>query len=341
MKREKYIDAAKGLGILTVVYAHVISRCGLMAELGLVHKMIYAFHMPLFFFISGYCLGLKKDTGERPAFLPALKKISRNLLLPYIVWSAVYLFISGKLESPQRLNAVFTARGIAPLWFLAALALCELAFAVLRLATYRLSKKNKTALYLLLSVVLFGAAYVLWLVRDINSLNTKTIGMTPYYLFVTASRFMLTMPILLLGYVVSQAELIKKAGKLKSGIFGGLLLGATCVVVALSQLSANFHLFKSSNLPVLMCTSLMGSLGILMLSYALGERSKILNFMGVNSLAIMILHYMPFRTMDYSNILARTFTNNPFLLSLLATIAALLISLLLVWFIKNKFFIYK
>lgn len=341
MKREKYIDVAKGFGILTVVYAHIISRCGLMPELGLVHKMIYAFHMPLFFFISGYCLGLKKDTGEKPAFLPQLKKISRNLLLPYIVWSAVYLFISGKVQSPQRLNAVFTARGIAPLWFLAALALCELAFAALRLATCKLSQKSKTALYLVLSALLLGGAYVLWIVRDINSLSTKTIGITPYYLFVTAARFTLTMPMLLLGYVISQAELIKKTGKLLSGILGGLFLGAMCLIVSVSQLSANFHLFKSSDLPLLMCTSILGSLGVLMLSYSLGERSKVLNFLGINSLAVMIVHYMPFRTMDYSNLLVRTFTNSAFLISVLATISALLISCLLVWFIKNKFFIYK
>lgn len=341
MKREKYIDVAKGLGILLVVYAHIISRCGLTAELGLVRRMIYSFHMPLFFFISGYCLGLKKDTGERPAFLPSLKKISRNLLLPYIVWSAIYLFTSGKLQSPLRLNAVLTARGIAPLWFLAALALCELAFAALRLASYKLGKKGKTALYLLLSAVLLGGAYALWLVQDINSLNTKTIGVIPYFLFVTASRFTLTMPMLLLGYVVSQAELIKKAGRLLSGILGVLLISGTCVVVGFTRLYSNFHLFKSSDLLLLMCTSLMGSFGVLMLSYALGEHSKILSFLGANSLGIMILHYMPFRTMDYSNLLVRTFTNDPILISLLATLASLLISLLLAWFIKNKFFIYK
>ncbi len=341
MKREKYIDVAKGFGILLVVYGHVISRCGLMAELSLVRRMIYAFHMPLFFFISGYCLGLKKDTGERPAFLPQLKKISRNLLLPYIVWSAIYLFISGKLHSPLRITSVLTARGIAPLWFLAALALCELAFALLQVATYKLSKKGKTALYLLLSAVLLGGAYVLWLVQDINSLNTRTIGVTPYFLFITASRLTLTMPMLLLGYVVSQAELIKKAGKLLSGIMGVLLLSGTCVVVGFTRLYANFHLFKSSDLPLLLCTSLMGSIGVLMLSYALGDRQRILSFMGANSLAIMILHYMPFRTMDYSNLLVRTFTKDPILISLLATLATLLISLLLVWFVKNKFFIYK
>ncbi len=341
MKREKYIDVAKGFGILLVVYGHIISYCDLMPHLDLAHKLIYAFHMPLFFFISGYCLGLRKDTGERPAFLPQLKKISRNLLLPYIVWSAVYLSIRGKLYNVKGLQSVFTARGIAPLWFLAALALCELAFAALRLATYKLSQKSKTTIYLLLCGAMFGVAYVLWLVRDANSFNTETLGITPYYLFVTASRFMMSMPMLLLGYVISQAQLIQKAGKLRSGICGGVLLGAMCALVCLTQLSTNLHLFKSNNLPVLMCTSILGSLGVLMLSYALGERSRLLNFMGVNSLAIMIVHYNPFKTMAYSSDLVRLFTNNPYLLSVLATAIALAISALLAWLIKNKFFIYK
>ena len=43
-----WIDILKGLGILTVVFAH----CYIPDEL--LKKIIYTFHMPLFFLISGY-----------------------------------------------------------------------------------------------------------------------------------------------------------------------------------------------------------------------------------------------------------------------------------------------
>lgn len=46
--RLDWVDAARGIGILLVVIAHVWAR-------GPVRDAIYAFHMPLFFLLSGYC----------------------------------------------------------------------------------------------------------------------------------------------------------------------------------------------------------------------------------------------------------------------------------------------
>jgi fucose 4-O-acetylase-like acetyltransferase len=48
-KRVQYIDIAKGIGILTVVLAHN----DLGAYHPMLHRFIYAFHMALFFFLSG------------------------------------------------------------------------------------------------------------------------------------------------------------------------------------------------------------------------------------------------------------------------------------------------
>ncbi|MEW5940226.1 MAG: acyltransferase family protein, partial [Chloroflexota bacterium] len=48
-KRIGYIDIAKGLGILVIVLAHN-DLAGYHPTL---HKFIYAFHIPLFFFLSG------------------------------------------------------------------------------------------------------------------------------------------------------------------------------------------------------------------------------------------------------------------------------------------------
>jgi fucose 4-O-acetylase-like acetyltransferase len=57
--RDHWVDYAKGLGILLVVYGHVsrgVFNAGIKvdAELfKLVDSVIYSFHMPLFFFLSG------------------------------------------------------------------------------------------------------------------------------------------------------------------------------------------------------------------------------------------------------------------------------------------------
>lgn len=49
--RETYIDVARGIGITLVVLCHIIITEGY--ELAWITKFVYAFHMPLFFFISG------------------------------------------------------------------------------------------------------------------------------------------------------------------------------------------------------------------------------------------------------------------------------------------------
>jgi len=48
-KRVQYIDIAKGIGIVLVVMGH--NDFALISPFA--HKLIYSFHMPMFFFMSG------------------------------------------------------------------------------------------------------------------------------------------------------------------------------------------------------------------------------------------------------------------------------------------------
>ena len=51
-ERTQWIDSAKGLGILLIFFGHVYSTVTPSA----LYVYIYAFHVPLFFFISGLTL---------------------------------------------------------------------------------------------------------------------------------------------------------------------------------------------------------------------------------------------------------------------------------------------
>ena len=56
MKRIEWIDNAKGLGILFVIIAHVINHTQTLMSAS---TLIYTFHMPLFFILSGFTLSEK------------------------------------------------------------------------------------------------------------------------------------------------------------------------------------------------------------------------------------------------------------------------------------------
>ena len=54
-----WIDAANGLGIIFVVLGHAIADTTQNVQFfGKLFQIIYSFHMPLFFFLSGFC-GIK------------------------------------------------------------------------------------------------------------------------------------------------------------------------------------------------------------------------------------------------------------------------------------------
>lgn len=77
MGRIRWLDAAKAIGIILVVLGH-ISRDTVLVQ------WIYLFHMPLFFFVSGWVYKKKnvlKDIGHR----------ARTLMVPYYVFGGVLL----------------------------------------------------------------------------------------------------------------------------------------------------------------------------------------------------------------------------------------------------------
>ena len=79
-QRENWIDFAKAIGIILVIYAHALPKDNY------IWIWINSFHMPLFFCISGYLYSCKGG------FLPYVAKKVRTLWVPFEVASfATYI----------------------------------------------------------------------------------------------------------------------------------------------------------------------------------------------------------------------------------------------------------
>lgn len=88
-KQQYWIDNLKAFGIFLVVFGH----CSTYSNY-LVQNYIYSFHMPLFFFASGYLQSKEKLQDAYPIFL---KYQVRSLLVPYLLWGLItYLLWSLK-----------------------------------------------------------------------------------------------------------------------------------------------------------------------------------------------------------------------------------------------------
>jgi fucose 4-O-acetylase-like acetyltransferase len=88
--RSVWVDYAKGIGIVLVVYGH-IARGVFNAGINYDHKIylitdhiIYSFHMPLFFFLSGlFFVASLEKYGAGKLFYNKLD----TLIYPYVIWS--------------------------------------------------------------------------------------------------------------------------------------------------------------------------------------------------------------------------------------------------------------
>ena len=92
--RYNWIDWSKSIAIFLVIWGHV----PMQSE---THTIIYSFHMPLFFLISGYLYNPKGTIKEE------LYKDLKTLLLPYLIYQFIfypYWFVRELIVPHQVIN---------------------------------------------------------------------------------------------------------------------------------------------------------------------------------------------------------------------------------------------
>ena len=87
-KRIEYLDIARGIGILLVVLGHNDFEAISL----FVHQLIYSFHIPLFFFLSGYFINISIP------FFEFFKKRFHSLLKPFLFTIFLIYFTSISFE---------------------------------------------------------------------------------------------------------------------------------------------------------------------------------------------------------------------------------------------------
>jgi len=165
-QRLTWVDTAKGLAIILVVIGHAwrgAQDAGLMAAsppglFAAVDTRIYAFHMPLFFLLSGLFL---VSTVTRLSVAEFVGSRVLRLFYPLVLWTyifAVTKVLAGNLaNTPLALGEVFVSPipGRWQFWFLWALFVLQIGVLVLRPAL-RAEQWRRPAIWglLLLGVVL-------------------------------------------------------------------------------------------------------------------------------------------------------------------------------------------
>lgn len=145
--RITWIDTAKGIGVLLVVLGHMPS----IPEV--IRLWIFSFHMPLFFFVSGFCYN---DSSTARPFLTTVIYKTKKMLLPYCIYSAFFilfdfLFLGEGLDGVTYSFIRFLRGqgGFDVLWFFVTLFLVETIYVALR----KICRQYTTSVIILLAVV--------------------------------------------------------------------------------------------------------------------------------------------------------------------------------------------
>jgi fucose 4-O-acetylase-like acetyltransferase len=267
--RITWLDHAKGLGIFLVVLGHtlrgLINSAMLEPSMAIqfVDKWIYAFHMPLFFFISGLFI---ERSVSKPLNTFVLGKL-QTIVYPYFLWSIFQEIIRNlTVNHAEPTDSMWQIiyHPVMQFWFLYVLFLISMGYAALR-------KLKLSANFFVWLCFLLYAAHVL-------DLDFGGWGVT-YMLRMNAIYFAF-------GVLAEKMNLLSRFSQLApvhrfSTIGVGLLLIAAAVVLNLSEIRFL--------MPFL---ALIGIASVLSLAMFLQRftRANFLNTWGVLSLEIFVAH---------------------------------------------------
>ncbi len=328
-----WVDVAKGIGIILVVFAHVNYTRAIL-------DTIYSFHMPLFFIISGILFNKNKYTS----FRMFVKRKLQTLICPYVLFYTlilIYFYVSRYLGSGlsefnvavmgEHFLQMFLSQGSAkvispPLWFVLCLFTVEILY-------YFISKIDKKVIVVLISAVfvLVGWLFETYIVRKYNILLPWSIDSAMFALgFFTIGNLSADRLNQMVRWILKQDY--------------SYLIGSALAIVGLAVTMIlaipNGHVSLGSKILrngyVFYITGIVGSLSVLVIS-ALLQKNKFFTYCGRNSFCIMAVHDVIRATYERISesvkFLAYDTTN--FIQTILPFVIVLLLSLL-VTIIYNK-----
>lgn len=281
--RLKWVDALRGFAIILMVIGHY--NIPLLAS-----KYIYSFHIPLFFFISGYVFRPEKYTGKYNYFI---KQKLVQLIVPYICFillSGICFMVLDAIYQPEITNVLFMKKSlywnllsilyaVGPnllianqLWFLPCLFITELIFLVL---ISRYSPKSIQMVVILVSLAIISLLY------------SNIIGYRlPWSIEISliASGF----------FYIGFAHKLKKDIQINDNIIVLLFL---IHIITFSIQKIDMNTLRYGNILIFYVASISGILTYFYMFKKL-EKSTILQYYGVNTIIVLGTHILIKHTLE-------------------------------------------
>lgn len=301
--RVSYLDYSKAIGIFLVIWGHSGAAFTRSDTANYLTRIIYQFHMPLFFIISGIGISISLKNNRADLKKKAVR-LSERLLLPYVFWSAVYipLNILAAVIKHRSITEVFLERWyafltgrIAPIWFLYSLFMAETVFFAIHniIIKFSLSKQK----------VLWSGSIVLLTLISIaldqcfKFFNIDSLSIVFSYPTIMIFRFFPALLFLIIGYLLNCIFEHTSLFKRKSIILTADIISVTffaLFIAVTKNPGVNMHLFSfEQGIFKFIVSGISGSLSVILFSMLLPENIPWLSKIGRQSMHLMAIHYPP------------------------------------------------
>lgn len=289
-ERVKWVDTARGLAILLVVFGHAAGGLidsagpGSLPSLRYLFLAIYTFHMPIFFFLSALFVEQRMEKGI-PKFV---SRLLTTLVYAYFLWSIVQyslIFALGSLVNHPANNYWETVLAlpwspVSQFWFLHALFLIHL----LGIVAWRLGGR-----WAVIGIALLVKLVALW-VPSTPALSLAASN-APYY----ALGF-------LLGWKRVSSLLALASTELRGLV---VLCAGAALVLFCSQADAiqpfvtvetasSASIAKVAWLPAMLPATLLGAAALMLIAEGLSRKAGLIagltGYLGTMTMPIFILH---------------------------------------------------
>ncbi|WP_158847909.1 acyltransferase family protein [Algibacter sp. L1A34] len=315
MKTERllYIDRLKGFTIFLVVLGHVLQYNTQNPFDNIIFNIIYSFHMPFFFFLSGYVANITTKITSITSAILFIKNKSIALLIPMIAWPIIrHYFFTENVDLTSIFTIIYNQILDPSLWFLKTLYEILLVYLVFWIVSNYFNSKQHIFKDIL--VLIFIASFLLAISYAIHSKEILT--------------FLLNFVFFMIGVFLSKYESLKLLIQNKI-----VLLSASLLFMAL----IGHFKFNELNFIYMKFLKVCITITVITIFYNYSKTLKIskniddyLCLMGRNSLIIYVTHFSFFYVLNDKLLLSSDIS---FILLLILTIPISLILISLSMFI--------
>lgn len=277
-----WVDWAKVIGIWLVVLGHSIQFTCMDREIGrFLYDFIYTFHMPLFFFLSGYLFS-KKECSET-----FFRSLLYSLVIPYLIYSVCFFPLNLYLDIVKNGHDIYEALRrlflgmimgdgyetpysyylCLPCWFIICIIQLKLLFSIIPVC-----KKN---------MILLVAFSII------------TISLLQYYdvdLYCNLDSTLLAIPFFALGYMLKNINITKR-GKISSILLSVFLLYMVYQVLQLNGPVQMNGPHVGRNILLYVVGGVAGSFSILFICQTFNS-STLIQLISRNTLFVIFFHWL-------------------------------------------------